>query len=87
MTEVDIPAGAVVLNVLHVVEYMDTDGTIYKQDFSHTNDSQKSELALGKSFELIEWARALTTSSLYMDMIHDYAYGEDDDDEDEGVEV
>ncbi len=77
MTDVKIPAGSVVLNVLHVVEYMAPDGQIYKQDFSH-DATGDGDLELGKSFELIEWARAFTTTSMLMEMVHDYCHCEDD---------
>lgn len=78
--ETDLPEGAVVLNVLHIVEYMDAeDGEIYKEDFSHASDG--SDLAMGKAFELIEWARSFTVSSMIAEMVHDYVFPGEDEDE------
>ncbi len=79
MKQVELPEGAVVLNVLHIVEYMAPDGQIYKQDFSTASDD--GDLELGKSFELIEWARAFTTTSMLMEMVHDYCHCEDEEEE------
>ncbi|AEJ92224.1 hypothetical protein SEA_YEET_161 [Mycobacterium phage Yeet] len=64
-----IPEGAVVMNVLTVVEYMTEDGEIWKGDFSH--DSAGNEMDHGKLLELCEWARMIRSMSIMADMIHD----------------
>lgn len=85
MDESDLPEGAVVLNVLHVVEYMDPDNEgIYKADYSHESDG--SQLGMGKALELIEWARAFTISEMIADMVHDYVFGGEEGEEDVEVE-
>lgn len=76
MCDLDIPPGAVVLNQLHIVEYLDpTDEEIYKIDLSAGADG--SDLGMGKSLELIEWARSFTVSPLIADMVHEYVFGGD----------
>lgn len=79
--EYDIPEGSVVLNVLTIVEYMDPDGTVMKADFSHAGDDR--DLGIGKAFELIGYAQAFTTSSMYVDLIHDHVWSEDDEEDEE----
>lgn len=79
MCELDLPTGAVVLNQLHIVEYMDPeDGEIYKIDFSVGGDGHI--LGMGKALELLEWGRALTISPLIAEMVLEYVT-EDEDDE------
>lgn len=79
MCNLDIPAGAVVLNQLHVVEYLDPNGEIYKTDLSIGGDTR--DLEMGKALELIEWARSFTVSPLIAEMVHDYVFGEEDGEE------
>lgn len=74
-----IPKEAVILNVVRVVEYLTPDGHIEKVDLSYASDG--NDLDVGKSLELIEWARAFTLSSMYMEMIHEFI-SEPDDEED-----
>lgn len=80
-----IPDDAILMNVLHIAEYMDSAGEIYKVDLSH--DSSGEELLLGKAMELCEWARAIHTAPLIADLVHDFVFGDDDGDEDETAEV
>jgi hypothetical protein len=82
-----IPDNAVVLNVLHIVEYLDPDGDIYKLDISVGGDGD--DLPTGKYMELAEWARMIATAPIIAEMVHDYVFGSDDDDgeEDETAEV
>lgn len=75
-----IPKSAVILNVIRVVEYMDEDGVINKQDLSYGGDD--NDLEVGKALELIEWCRAFTLSAMYMEMIHEFILDTDDEDED-----
>lgn len=71
-----IPQDAVILNTLAIVEYLGSDGEIYKQDLSCAGDGD--ELSVGKAFELLEWGRAMTISPIIADMVHDYVFGDDD---------
>lgn len=76
-----IPENSVILNVVRVVEYMDEDGVIQKQDLSYGSDGE--EVPVGKALELVEWCRAFTLSGMYMEMltelIHDACSDEDED--------
>lgn len=79
-----IPDDAVLMNVLHVVEYLNPeDGEIYKADLSHAADGD--DLMIGKAFELIEWARMLTITPMIGELIHDFVYGDDDGEEEVGA--
>ena len=78
-----LPEGSILMNVLQVVEFMDESGEVWKMDLSQSLDG--GEMALGKSLELIEWARALASSSMVADLVHDYVWGGDD--EEEGIEA
>jgi hypothetical protein len=74
------PPGAMVLNQLCVVEYIDpNDSEIYKMDLSHSRDGD--DLETSKYFELAEWARMFATAPLLAELVHDHVYGEDEDDE------
>lgn len=77
--EYGVPEGALVLNQLHIVEYIDTDGELYKMDLSYSRDGE--DLSSGKYFELCEWARMMAMAPHLADMIHDHVYGEEGDDE------
>jgi hypothetical protein len=72
-----IPADAVILNVLRIVEFMGADGEIYRQDLSCSSDGE--DLSMGKSLELSEWARMFTVSPMLGELVHDYVFGEDED--------
>jgi hypothetical protein len=76
-----IPESAVVLNVIRIVEYMDEDGALQKQDFSYAGDGD--EVPVGKALELIEWCRAFTLSGMYMAMVHEFILCSEDEDEDD----
>lgn len=84
-----IPNNAVILNQLHIVEYINAeDGEIYKVDMSAAGDG--GEIAMGKSLELAEWAKAFTISPMIAEIVHDFVYGDDDTgdgDEQEPAEV
>lgn len=80
-----VPETAVILNQLNIVEFIDSDdGEIYKLDLSCGGDGE--ELPTSKYFELAEWARMMATAPVIADMVHDYIFGGDDD-EDETVEA
>lgn len=75
-----IPPGAVILNELHVVEYMDPDDSeIYKKDISASGDG--SELTFDKAWSLIGYAQSHTHAEFYAASIHDYVHEEEDEDE------
>lgn len=78
MCDLDIPKGAVVLNTLHIVEYIDPtgDGEIFKVDLSSGGDGH--DIGMGKMLELIEWARSFAVSPLIAEMVHDYVHEEND---------
>jgi hypothetical protein len=73
----EIPDDAVILSVLHIVEYLDPNGELVKADYSH--DGADQELELGKVLELAEWAKAIAVMPLIVNMIED----EDDEDDEE----
>ena len=77
-----LPDKAVVLNVLHIVEYLNENGGIYKLDLSHGAD--KSDLSTGKGFELAGYANMISMFPYLAEMIHDHCGY--DDDEDDGQE-
>lgn len=79
MCDLDIPDKAVVLNILHIVEYLDPNGEIYKTDLSVGGDGR--DLDIGKQLELIEWARSFAVSPLIAEMVHDYVFGDEDGEE------
>lgn len=81
--ENELPEGVVILNELHIVEYMDPDGEIYKQDFSRSGDD--GDLSAGKAFELAEWARAITIAPMVAELVHDFVFGEGDEDDEAEV--
>lgn len=71
----DLPPTVIILNVLHVVEYIDPmDDKIYRVDLSR--DNRGEDLPMGKQLELIEWARSFAISPLIAEMVHDYVHGE-----------
>lgn len=75
--EYGVPAGAIILNELHIVEFIDgDDGMVYKMDLSHSGDD---DLSSGKYFELCEWARMLAAAPHLAEMVRDYVYEEDED--------
>lgn len=78
-----IPEKAIVTGVLHVVEYIDEQGDTWKIDLS--NDGSGSELSTAKYIELSEWGRMIATAPVLAEMvhslIHDYVYGEGDDED------
>lgn len=80
-----VPENAIVLNQLHIVEFLDPDGDIYKIDLSVGGDGE--ELPTSKYYELAEWARMMASAPIIADMVHDYVFGDDDGDEDETAEV
>ncbi|WPH57821.1 hypothetical protein [Mycobacterium phage WXIN] len=71
-----IPEGAIVTNVLTIVEYMDTDGEIWKSDFSH--DSAGNELPLGKMLELCSWGQMIAQAPVLADLVHGYLQSDED---------
>ena len=75
--EYGVPEGALVLNQLHIVEYIDTDGELYKMDLSYSRDG--GDLSSGKYFELCEWARMMAAAPLLADMVRDHVYYEEDE--------
>jgi hypothetical protein len=77
-----IPDNAVILNQLHIVEFLDpNDGDIYKLDLSTGGDGD--DLPTSKYFELCEWGRMMATAPIIADMVHDYIFQEDDGDGEE----
>jgi len=82
-----IPEGAVVLNVLHIVEYLDPkDGDLYKLDLSTGGDGD--DLPISKYLELCEWGRMIAVAPIVADMVRDYVFGDDDDgNEEETAEI
>lgn len=77
-----IPDNAVILNQLHIVEFLDpNDGDIYKLDLSTGGDGD--DLPTSKYYELAEWARMMASAPIIADMVADYVYGGDDDDGDQ----
>ncbi|OMC55397.1 hypothetical protein A5747_13470 [Mycobacterium sp. IS-836] len=76
-----VPKSAVILNVIRVVEYMDADGVIHKDDFSYGGDGE--DIEMGKALELIEWARAFTLSPTYLEMFHQFMSEEEGEDEED----
>lgn len=74
-----VPENAVVLNQLHIIEFLDPDDEdIYKIDLSCGGDGE--DLPTSKYFELAEWARMMATAPLIAEMVHDYVFGPGDDD-------
>jgi len=66
-----IPENGVILNQLHIVEYLDPeDDEVYKVDVSCGGDD--SELSTEKYFELIGWAWMMTVAPLLADMVRQY---------------
>lgn len=74
-----IPEGAVILNVLRVVEYLDEDGHLCQIDLSYGSDGE--DIPTGKSLELIEWARHFAVYPMIVGMLHDYILDEGGDDD------
>jgi hypothetical protein len=76
--ECQIPEGAVVLNKLLVVEYLDPeDDAVYKMDLSC--DSSGQEMMAGKYFELAQWANLMASGPILADIVGSYLFGEDED--------
>lgn len=74
-----LPKDAVILNELHIVEYMTDEGTFW-DDVSRAGDGD--DLTFGKALELIERARAIQITPLIADVLHEYVFEGDDEDED-----
>lgn len=74
-----IPEDSIILNVLRVVEYMVPDGRIFKQDLSYSSDGE--DLDTGKASELVMFASVVASFPLLADMLHDYVYGEEGEDD------
>ncbi len=73
-----VPQDAVVLRELHILEYMDGEGEIWKVDLSHNGSD--GDLPLGDVLELAEWAKAVATAPMIADLVHSFIQaGEDDD--------
>ncbi|MBB3752504.1 hypothetical protein FHT44_005016 [Mycolicibacterium sp. BK634] len=77
-----LPPDAVVTAVLTVVEYIDANGQLWKADFSE--DGSGEELEFGKTVELCEWVKMVHQLPVLVDMIHDYVYGDEGEEDDEG---
>lgn len=76
--ECQVPENAVVLNRLHVIEYLDPeDSAVYKLDLSCDNTGE--DLAPGKYFELAQWANLMASAPIIADMVGQYLFGEDED--------
>lgn len=79
--ECGIPDNAIILSQLHIIEYIDPeDGSIFKIDLS-CDGTGENELSTAKYFEMIEWARMLAQAPILADMVRDYVYEEDEDEE------
>lgn len=72
-----VPEDAVVLSQLHIVEFMDSAGELWKADLSC--DESGNELPLAKALELSEWAKAIHTAPMIADIVHSYVFGEEDE--------
>ena len=73
-----MPEGAVILNELVVVEYMDPKtGIIWKEDFSR--DSFGADLDHGKALELAEWSRMLRQAPILAEIVHSFLHAEDNE--------
>ena len=76
--ECQVPDGGVILNRLHVLEYLDpADGAIYKMDLSC--DGSGEDLAPGKYFELAQWANFMAAAPILADMVGQYLFDDEDD--------
>lgn len=71
-----VPQDAVVLRELHIMEYMDAEGEIWKVDLSHNGSD--GELPLGDVLELAEWAKAVATAPMIADIVHSFLTRDDD---------
>ena len=61
----------VILRELHIVEYMDeSDGEIYKVDFSH--DGTGNDLPLEGVIALAEWAKAVAMAPMIADLVFQF---------------
>ncbi|QRY51773.1 hypothetical protein [Mycolicibacterium septicum] len=67
------------MNVLEIVEYMDTDGGIYRVDFSR--DSAGQELDHGKLLELCSYAQMMAEAPIMADLVYGYIQHLQEDDE------
>lgn len=75
-----IPDGAVVLNTVTIIEYMEPEtGEIFKMDFSH--DSSGQEIDHGKLLELLSWAKLLYEAPLMADLVMRFMEAVAEDDE------
>lgn len=74
---ITVPDNAVILNELHVIEFMDPDGEIRWVDMSKANDG--SDLICGKRFELAERAKAIEIATWALDLMTEYADEGDED--------
>ncbi|AYR00069.1 hypothetical protein PBI_NEBKISS_134 [Mycobacterium phage Nebkiss] len=76
--EYNLPDGAVVTNVLTVVEYLDpSTGELYKADFSR--DSSGSEIDHGKLLELCSFAKMMYEAPIIADLVMGYVQSLEDD--------
>lgn len=81
-----IPEDAVIINELHIVEYM-TEGEIIKIDLSSSIADESGILGYDDATRLIGHAHAMNLSGFLIQEIHDATYnGDDEDDEDDGTE-
>lgn len=72
-----VPASAIVVNVLKIVEAMDANGDIIRIDMSHDNCGQ--ELDISKVLELCEWAKMINAAPHLASMVADYLNMDEED--------
>lgn len=74
----EIPEGAVIVNQLHIVEYIDpNDGEVYKHDLSSGPDG--NDIHTGKMWELVGWAQMSNMLPDLADMVLEYIHDDEDD--------
>lgn len=74
-----IPESAVITSVLHIIEYMDEEGELWKQDFSH--DSAGNELTWEKVSAMCDYARMNSQAPIIAQMVKHIHNSEEEGDE------
>jgi hypothetical protein len=71
-----IPEDATITSVLHIVEWMDSSGEIFKSDFSR--DGADEELDYAKVLELAEFAKMIYQAPFLVDLVRQFVFGDDE---------
>lgn len=74
-----IGENAVILRELRLVEVMEENGEIFKIDLSH--NGADGPLPFSDMLEMCEWVKAISTSEIVADLVHQRLFGEEEDED------